>query len=215
MTQNMVFPGLKLFENPEVYSPQEDTWFLTDILESQLRQKLLNISHRFSVCEVGVGGGFISIVLAKKFPQIRFIGVDISSQSTILCYKNMSNWLQPDQFEVVCMNLLRGFNPSSFYPNIVFFNPPYVRTSEEEIKKGFLEKAWAGGPSGLVIIQEFLEDLSRFSFDRAYFLSSIFNKNDLLEKNFHFVFEFRVIAEKKIEDEKLLCYEVRLKENLG
>ena len=211
----MVFPDLKLFEIPEVYSPQEDTWFLTDVLESQLRHELLGRSRSLLVCEVGVGSGFISIALAKKFPRIHFIGVDISSQSTILCYKNMSNWLQPDQFEVVCMNLLRGFNPSRFHPNIVFFNPPYVRTSEVEIKKGFLEKAWAGGPSGLAIIQEFLEDLSQFSFDRAYFLSSIFNKNDLLETNFHNIFEFHVVAERKIEDERLLCYEVKFKENLG
>lgn len=206
----MVFPGLKLFENPEVYSPQEDTWFLTDILESQLRHELLSRSRSLLVCEVGVGSGFISIALAKKFPRIHFIGVDISQRAAILCYKNMlACLLQPAQFDVVCMNLLRGFNPSRFHPVIVFFNPPYVRTSQEELNKGFLEKTWAGGPSGLAIIQEFLEDLSQFSFEKAFFLSSTFNANDLLETNFHNIFEFHVVAERKIEDERLLCYEVR------
>ncbi|MHA2248470.1 MAG: HemK2/MTQ2 family protein methyltransferase [Candidatus Hodarchaeales archaeon] len=211
----MVFPDVKLFENPEVYSPQEDTWFLKDILESQLRHELLSRSSSLSVCEVGVGSGFISIALAKKFPMIHFIGVDISQTAANLCYKNiLACLLQPVKFDVVCMNLLRGFNPSNFHPNIIFFNPPYVRTSEEEMKKGFLEKAWAGGPSGIAIIQEFLEDLSQFSFEKVFFLSSIFNANDLLEKNYHNIFEFHVVAERKIENERLLCYEVALKENL-
>ncbi len=72
---------------------------------------------------------------------------------------------------------------------------------------------WAGGPTGLIIIQKFLKDLSRFYFKKAYFLSSIFNANDLLETNFQNLFEFHVIAERKIGEEKLLCYEVQLKGN--
>ena len=208
----MVFPN-KLSEDSRVYSPQEDTWFLADILESQFKQEPLNRLRSLLVCEIGMGSGFISILLAKKFPLIHFIGTDISPHSAIYGYKNMTKRLKCNQFDVVCMNLLRGFNPEVFHPDIVFFNPPYVRTSQGEMKKGFLEKTWAGGPSGLIIIQKFLEDLLRFSFGKAFFLSSVYNENELLETDFHETFEFQVIAERKIEDERLLCYEVWLKGN--
>ncbi len=207
----MAFPN-ELSEDPKVYSPQEDTWFFTDILESQFMQPL-NQLRPLLVCEIGVGSGFISIFLAKKFPQNHFIGTDLSPHSAIYCYKIMSKQLKRNQFDVMSMNLLRGLNPLAFHPDIIFFNPPYVRTGEEEMKKGFFERSWAGGPSGLVVIQEFLEDLSRFSFGNAFFLSSIHNKNELLKKGFHEIFEFQVIAERKIEDERLLCYKVWFKKN--
>lgn len=213
MPEIMVFPSFKLSKNNNVYSPQEDTWFLTDILESQFRQELLSKSRSLLVCELGVGSGFISIALGKKFPQIHVIGVDISLQATLLSHKNMSDWLLPTQFNLVCMDLLQGFDSDRFHPDLVFFNPPYVRTSQKEMKKGFFGKTWAGGPTGLVIIQKFLKDLSRFYFKKAYFLSSIYNANELLKTNFHDIFEFLIIAERKSGDERLLCYEVQLKGN--
>ncbi|MFX1285824.1 MAG: methyltransferase [Promethearchaeota archaeon] len=205
----MAYPN-KLSEKLRVYSPQEDTWFLFDVLKSQLKQDPLNQLPYLVVCEVGAGSGFISIELSKKFPQIQFLATDISLQSIITCHKNMFESIQRDRFDVVCMDLLHGLNPETFQPEIIFFNPPYVRTCEEEVMKAF---SWAGGPSGLVVIQKFLEDLSRFSFRKAFFLSSVYNENKLLKTNFQGIFESQVIAERKIEDERLLCYEVQLKNN--
>ncbi|UCE12444.1 MAG: methyltransferase [Candidatus Heimdallarchaeota archaeon] len=201
---------LKLSENPEVYPPQEDTLFLTDILEREFQKEVLANSNSFLVCEVGVGTGFISIVLGKKYPQIHFIGVDISSQATKICYKNMSEWLQRTQFDVLCMDLLCGFNPSRFFPSIVFFNPPYLRTTQEEMMKEPLPRTWAGGPTGIMVIQEFLKTLTKIRFGKAYFLSSIYNTNELFSVQFQ-EFYIQVIAEKKIEDDKLICYEVQYK----
>lgn len=207
----MVFPSMNHPKNTGVYPPQEDTWFLADILEIKFQEELMVISHPLTVCEIGVGGGFISIALAKKFPQIHFIGTDISPQSALSCQMNMSNHLHRDQFDLVCMDSIHGFNPLKFHPDLVYFNPPYVRTGLDEMKKGFLERTWAGGPSGIVVIQKFLKELSRFSFRKAFFLSSNLNENELLETIFHRIFKFQVISDRKIGDERLLCFEVRPK----
>ncbi len=204
----MVFPNLKLDKNPDVYSPQEDTWFLADILEAQLQREILNRTRSMLVCEVGVGSGFISIVLAKKYPMINFIGTDLSPQSSILCFKNMNDHLPHNQYDIVCMDLLRSFNPLKFSPDIIFFNPPYVRTSLNEMRKGFLEKSWAGGPKGIIVIHEFLKEITKFSFGKAFFLSSAFNENESLERDFTEIFIFRIISQRKIENETLICYEV-------
>ncbi len=202
------FNYLKLSKDPEVYSPQEDTFFLTDVLVQKFQNKEFPTSRLLLVCEVGIGSGFISIILGTKFPQIRIIGVDICPKAVSLCHKNMSEWLQPNQFEVVCTNLLRGFNPLLFHPVIVYFNPPYVPSSKEEFNKGSLHKSWAGGTGGVTLIQDFLETLTEFSFKKAFFLSSIHNTNEVFETHFQDFFEFQVIAERKIDDDRLLCYEV-------
>ncbi|MFX0205127.1 MAG: methyltransferase [Candidatus Hodarchaeota archaeon] len=203
----MVFPHLT--SNPWVYPPQEDTWFMVDVLEDALNRDIAINSRSILVCEIGVGGGFISIVLAKKFPLIHFIGTDISFQASRLSYKNMSDHLLRNQYDLMCMDLLQSFNPLKFRPDIIFFNPPYVRSSLEEINKGFLEKSWAGGPKGIKVIQKFLKELTRFTFKKAIFLSSNYNENEELERDFNDTFHFRVISQRKIENERLICYEIQ------
>jgi HemK-related putative methylase len=205
----MVFPNLTY--NPWVYPPQEDTWFMVDVLEDVLNRDKVIHSQSFLVCEIGVGSGFISIVLAKKFPMIHFIGTDISFQASRLSYKNMSDHLICNQYDLICMDLLQSFNPLKFHPDIIFFNPPYVRSSLEEINMGYLEKSWAGGPKGISVIHEFLKELSRFSFKKAIFLSSHENENEQLERDFNNAFQFHVISQRKIENERLICYEIRKK----
>lgn len=204
----MSFPSLKLSINSEVYSPQEDTWFLADVLEAQLHKEISNYTRSILVCEVGVGSGYISIVLAKKFPRIHFIGTDISPKSSRLCLKNMSDHLPRSQYGILCMDLLRSFNPLKFVPDIILFNPPYVASPFDEMRRGFFEKSWAGGPKGISIIHDFLRELTRFTFKKALFLSSITNENETLERDFNEFFLFHVISQRKIENEKLICYEV-------
>ncbi|MFX0185506.1 MAG: HemK2/MTQ2 family protein methyltransferase [Candidatus Hodarchaeota archaeon] len=204
--------SIKLLAGPDVYSPQEDTWFLTDVLKRYFQDKKIKKNSSFLVCEVGVGTGFISILLGREYPNLRFVGIDISPQATALCWKNMSVWLKPQQFNLICADLFQALNPLKFSPKIVFFNPPYVRTRTEELKrKNSLSKAWVGGSSGVVIIQVFLETLTNFHFDTAFFLSSIFNENELFEKNYSCYFHIEIIAEKKVESERLLCYKVKHK----
>lgn len=41
------------------------------------------------------------------------------------------------------------------------FNPPYVPTPTEEIGRRGIAQAWAGGPQGRVIIDQFLPKVSK------------------------------------------------------
>ncbi|MFX0172129.1 MAG: methyltransferase [Candidatus Hodarchaeota archaeon] len=205
--------SLKLFESPDVYSPQEDTWFLADVLVKYFHEKKINKKNSFLVCEVGVGTGFISILLGRKYPNLRIVGLDISPQAAVLCWKNMSELLKPQKFHLICTNFLQALNPLKFSPDIIFFNPPYVRTSNYELKHGgSISKAWAGGDTGVVIIQNFFKNLTKFNFKTVFFLSSLFNENELLARDYSSRFHIEIIAEKKVESERLLCYKVTLKD---
>jgi HemK-related putative methylase len=204
--------SINLLESPDVYSPQEDTWFLSDVLVKYFHEKKISKQSSFLVCEVGVGTGFISIVLGRKYPNLQIVGIDISPQAAVLCRKNMSELLKPQKFLLICTNLLQALNPLKFSPEIIFFNPPYVRTSDSELKHGdSILKAWTGGTTGVIVIQNFLENLTRFNFKTAFFLSSIFNENELFEKEYSSCFCIETIAEKKVESECLLCYKVQHK----
>ena len=122
----------------------------------------------------------------------------------------MSHWIQSEHFSLICGDLLHAFNPSVFKPDVIYFNPPYVRTSYlEYMKDNPLIKTWAGGPSGTAVIREFLENLKNFDFGTAFFLSSLFNDNKEMQIQFEKHFNLEIVEEKRVEDEKLLCYQVK------
>jgi methylase of polypeptide subunit release factors len=122
----------------------------------------------------------------------------------------MRKWIKLENFDLICMNLLQAFNPSKFTPEVIFFNPPYVRTSDEELAiESVLDQSWAGGNNGITVISEFLEFLTRFSFKEAFFLSSNLNQNEVFESQFSPLLKFDMIAEKGVENERLLCYKVQ------
>jgi release factor glutamine methyltransferase len=41
--------------------------------------------------------------------------------------------------------------------DVILFNPPYLRTDESEYNSGWLEKSWAGGRNGRVVIDRFID----------------------------------------------------------
>lgn len=59
---------------------------------------------------------------------------------------------------------------SCFAPNagfdLVLFNPPYVPTDEHEMRRALqtrdISASWAGGPSGRVVVDRFLQALPKF-----------------------------------------------------
>lgn len=204
-----IYNYIQLFEHPEVYSPQEDTFFFTDVLINQFKQNKYETKN-FKICEIGVGTGYISIALSREFPSLHFVGIDISTYAIDLSYKNMRKLIAFENFSLLCMNLLHAFNPLKFTPEVIFFNPPYVRTSEKELThEDILVRSWAGGNSGITIISEFLEYLTRFSFEESFFLTSDLNENELFESQFSLLLKFDILAEKKVENERLICYKVQ------
>ena len=199
---------------PEVYPSSEDTWFLADVIDQHLREKNLPRNSAFIknglVCEVGVGTGYISIFLATKYPQITVIGTDISPIAIALSYENALYLIPEKQIHFYCTSLLKCFNASTFNANVIFFNPPYVRTPHEEFKNPSspIVRTWSGGPSGILMIQNFLKELLEFRFESAFFLSSSLNEIEDLINSYESQLEISEVARRQIEDEKLICYKV-------
>jgi methylase of polypeptide subunit release factors len=164
--------------------------------------------HTGIICEVGVGSAYILISLNLKYPFLRFYGTDISPMAISLSQENIQEWIPNATYYLCCTRFLDCLNPKKFFPDVIYFNPPYVRTSYDEYKQNSppITRSWAGGPSGVLSINLFLDELQRFRFEHAFFLSSSLNDNSqLLERS---GLDIEEAARKKIEDEHLICYHV-------
>ncbi|MHA1226554.1 MAG: methyltransferase [Candidatus Hodarchaeales archaeon] len=202
---------LSVSEHPEVYSPREDTWFMTEVLIDFLKVEIDKNPFK-TICEVGVGTGHILIALGMNFPELRLIGIDISLEAVKLSKKNVETTLNPvwkQRYDLICSDLFSCFN-EEFKPEIIYFNPPYVRTSFEELNsKDPSSLSFAGGPSGVIVIERFLEEIRLIDFRVAFFLTSNWNDNSLLLNKYSDVFQFEAIAQKKLPDERLICFKVK------
>ncbi len=207
MNQRESYP---LKSHTEVYSPNEDSWFLAKTIKDFLLEEKLfpKLNNSFSVCEVGLGTGYISIFLARHIHNLRIFGTDTSKFAISLAFENMKKWIPNIEFNLYQANLLNCFDPRKFKPDIIFFNPPYVRTSLDEVKANdyHLQRSWAGGPEGITVIQEFLKELESFLFQKAFFLSSSRNSNEKFLENQSSILVISELSKKKIADEHLLCY---------
>lgn len=195
----------------KVYPPQEDSWFLLDVLTEVLTYPEYKKRKEVVLCELGIGTGYISLNLAQQFPNTRIIGVDIVFEAAQFAQENLKRFLPRKNFEIICTNILDPFVFEKFSPDIIFFNPPYLLTSLTEFqRKDPLIRSWAAGPGGITVIQQFLAGLSPFTFERAFFLTSNLNKNEEIETLFENQFQLKRIASRTAVDEELICYEVTL-----
>ncbi|MFW9854653.1 MAG: methyltransferase [Candidatus Thorarchaeota archaeon] len=204
---------LTIKANIKVYPPQEDSWFLLDVLTEVLTSPEYEKRTQVVLCELGIGTGYISLNLAQRFPNTRTIGIDISFEAAQFAHENLNRCLPRTHFEIICTNILDPFVFENFSPDIIFFNPPYLLTSLTEFQRqGPLIRSWAGGPGGITVIQQFLAGLSQFTFGRAFFLTSSLNENREIEAQFENQFRLNRIASRIAGNEELICYEVTIKD---
>ncbi len=192
----------------DVYPPSEDTWFLTEFLVNFLSRFKVNTKQKRVICEIGVGSGYIIIYLSLNFSHLRFYGTDISPIALSLSKENFRDWIPTGNYYLCCSPYLNCFNPQKFFPDIIYFNPPYVSTSYEEYNQtnSVITKSWAGGPSGVIPISLYLDELTRFEFKLAFFLTSSLNENNIVLTREEF--NIKEVAKKKIESEQLIIYQV-------
>jgi release factor glutamine methyltransferase len=101
-----------------VLIPRPETEILIDLVaEIIAREKITQAA------EIGVGSGAISVVLARKFPELRIIATDISDMPLKVAGKNIETFGLKDQIELRRSNLLDEV-PEPV--ELVVSNPPYI-----------------------------------------------------------------------------------------
>ena len=185
---------VKLGESDLVYEPAEDSFLLADAALEEAEPGM-------RVLEVGTGSGFVSAVLRANFKNIRVIATEINPHAALCARKN--------GVEVIRTDLFRGIKPRSPEArfDMVFFNPPYLPTSEEEKVPGWLNYAFDGGASGRETLDRFFDEVKDFLKPGGrimVLISSITGVEAVQEKMEGLGFGVDIVKETKVSFEELV-----------
>ena len=154
INKRALFMGMELYVDERVLVPRPET----ELLVNEAARYMDNGAKR--VLEVGVGSGAISLALAKRFRDIHFVAVDISSDALDVFNINQERYPQYG-ISAVRSDLAVCFKPNVF--DVICANLPYV-------ERGYLRDhtelsvepltALDGGNDGLDVIRRLLIDLT-------------------------------------------------------
>ena len=101
-----------------VLIPRPETEILIDLVSEIIKKEDIT-----RIAEIGVGSGAISVVLARKFPDLNIIATDICDTPLKIAKKNIDTFGLNAQIELRRSNLIDEINEEI---ELVVSNPPYI-----------------------------------------------------------------------------------------
>lgn len=89
----------------------------------ELAIKIINKKRYKNICEIGVGSGVISIMIAKGCPLVNITALDISKAALEVARKNIIDKKAEHSIELIHSDLLAN-SAKSF--DLIVSNPPYI-----------------------------------------------------------------------------------------
>lgn len=168
ITNSVSFYSEEFYIDSGALIPRPETELLIDEVVKIVNDKNSN----FTFVEVGVGSGIISILLALKFPNAKFISVDISQKALDVAKINIKKFGLEDKIELRLGSLLDNVTENIDY---LVSNPPYI-ADDVKLESNLSyepQNALFGGTIGDEIINQLLDEvLSRkikfFSCEMGY-----------------------------------------------
>ena len=176
-----------------IYSPEEDSYLLEEVLIKEL-PKMLKENSNLKFLEIGIGSG-IQLEAAKKvgIKNENIFGVDVNIDAVKHCNNLGFNCFESDLFE----NVQGKFD-------VVAFNPPYL-PEDKEIEDAESKLITTGGKTGSEIINKFLIQAKEHLNSKG----KIFLLNSSLTKEIEWLnYKKKKVAEKKLFFEKLFVWEL-------
>ncbi len=139
-----------------VLIPRPETEILIDLVAEIIEKE--NIT---SIAEIGVGSGAISIVLARKFPQLHIIATDICDTPLKVAGKNIETFGLGKQIELRKSSLIDEV-PETL--ELVVSNPPYIAEDfllESNVIDYEPKEALFGGQSGDELLKQIILDVKK------------------------------------------------------
>jgi len=149
------FYDIELEVAPGVLIPRPETEILIDKVAQIIEKEGIT-----RIAEIGVGSGAISIVLARKFPQLRIIATDICDAPLQVAGRNIRKFGLEDQIELRKSNLIDEV-PEAL--ELVVSNPPYIAEGfilESNVVDYEPKEALFGGKTGDELLKQIITDVS-------------------------------------------------------
>ena len=137
-----------------VLIPRPETEILIDLVSDIIEKEQVT-----KIAEIGVGSGAISVVLARKFPQIQIIATDICNTPLTVAGKNIDAFGLTKQIELRRSNLIDEISEEI---ELVVSNPPYI--AEDFLLKSNVvdyepKEALFGGRVGDELLKQIILDV--------------------------------------------------------
>jgi len=139
-----------------VLIPRPETEILIDLVVEIIENE--NIT---SLAEIGVGSGAISIVLARKFPQLHIIATDICDMPLKVAERNIETFGLSKQIELRKSNLIDEVSEEL---ELVVSNPPYIAEDfllESNVIDYEPKEALFGGRVGDELLKQIILDVKK------------------------------------------------------
>ena len=148
------FYDIHLSVEEGVLIPRPETEILIDIVADIIKKENMT-----NIVEIGVGSGAISIVLARKFPQLHIIATDISDAALRVASMNINKYDNGTQITLCKSNLIDGVSAPI---ELVVSNPPYIAEDfllESHVVDYEPKEALFGGRVGDELLKQIISDV--------------------------------------------------------
>ncbi|CDO65826.1 methyltransferase-like protein, putative [Plasmodium reichenowi] len=199
----------------DVYLPSSDTFTFVEALEEEVDKIPQDINI---VLEMGSGSGYIilslfEMLLSRNKKIDMLYCVDINKKACE-CIKNLTYENKIFNVEIIRNNLFNNIRRCELF-DIVLFNPPYVITGPDEMKKTDLTASYAGGKYGREIIMKFLLDIHNYLSNKGV-IYLLLEKSNIPQEILNYehvknIYIYEEIKKKKTLNETIFIYKLMKK----
>lgn len=156
IVNNASFYDLQLYVESGVLIPRPETEILIDLVAEIIEKN--NIQN---IAEIGVGSGAISVVLARKFPNLEIKATDILETAIKVAGINAKKYEVDERIELIQTSLLDNVTGQI---DLVVSNPPYI-ANDFKLEKNVVgyepKEALFGGVVGDELLKEIVLEVQR------------------------------------------------------
>ena len=148
------FYDIHLSVEEGVLIPRPETEILIDLVANIIEQEKIT-----SIAEIGVGTGAISVVLARKFPELKVVATDICETPLRVAQRNIETFGLEKQITLRESNLIDKVREPV---ELVVSNPPYIAEDfllESNVVDYEPKEALFGGRVGDELLKQIILDV--------------------------------------------------------
>lgn len=182
---------------PEIYQPEEDSYFISEVLKKEL-PKILKLNKEINFLEIGAGSGInLKTALKSGIKKENILGTDINEDAVNHCIGLGFDCIKSNLFDEV---------KGKF--DVIAFNPPYLPEDEEEPVDSRTETT--GGEKGNELTIRFIQEAKNYLKDGG----TIFVVTSSLSKRIsfdYFGYNGEEVGHKNLFFEKLSVWKLEIK----
>jgi release factor glutamine methyltransferase len=130
----------------DVYEPAEDTFLFAENLD---------VPEGVAVLDVGAGCGILGILAAKKAGNV--VSVDLNPYAIRCAKANAVLNHVRGKMDFLQASLFSALSRDACF-DLILFNAPYL-PSEEGEEASWIERSWAGGTNGRLVVDLFISEV--------------------------------------------------------